>query len=118
MSDVLNHARTFFGGPARLDPLSSFEEEIARFFKIIGELGDHLLGDTPLEGTTPERLLQGPFSDAMTHVGQLSMLRRLAGKPIPAENFHDAAVDAEDLSREQKEPLSLLSDSPPGPNGG
>jgi len=46
MSDVLNHARTFFGGPARLDPLSSFEEEVDRFFAIVGEFGKHLL-ETP-----------------------------------------------------------------------
>jgi len=93
MSDVLNHARTFFGDPARLEPLPTYEEEVARFFEIVSELLDHLSREQPLDGTTPERLLQGPFSDAMTHSGQLAMLRRLSGEPIPPENFHDAEID-------------------------
>lgn len=100
MNDVLNHARSFFGGPPRLGPPLSFEREIARFFEILSELGGHLDGDTPLGRSTPERLLQGPLSDAMTHVGQLSMLRRLAGMPIPPENFHNAVVDADDVGLE------------------
>lgn len=94
MSDVLNHARGFFGGPDRLSPLSTYEDEVTRFFEIVGELRERLHRGESLDGTTPERLLQGPFSDAMTHSGQLAMLRRLAGKPVPAENFHDAEMGA------------------------
>lgn len=44
---------------------------------------------------TEEQLLQGPFSDAMTHVGQLAMLRRFAGSPIAPESFIDAEIDAD-----------------------
>lgn len=93
MSDVLNHARTFVGGPARLGPLPTYEEEVARFFEIVSELRGHLSRGASFDGTTPERLLQGPLSDAMTHAGQLAMLRRLAGGPIPPEKFHDAEMD-------------------------
>src|ERR1700710_642283 len=39
------------------------------------------------QGLTPEILLQGPFSDAMPHAGQLALLRRLAGSPVPPEDF-------------------------------
>ena len=46
----------------------------------------------PLAGVAPERRLQGPFSDTMTHAGRLALLRRLAGAPLPPENFIYADV--------------------------
>ena len=55
---------------------------------------------------TAGRLLQGSFSDAMTHAGQLAMLRRLAGIPVAPENFIVAKIDAERLGIEQAEPFS------------
>jgi hypothetical protein len=78
-----------------LEPLASreqFPDEVARFEGLIGELSD-LLTETPLEsGSTDERLLQGPIADALSHVGQLAMLRRLAGSPVPAEDFFSADI--------------------------
>jgi len=53
-----------------------------------------------------EQLLQGPLSDAMTHAGQLAMLRRLAGSPIPPENFVFAEVIAGQLGLNQSLPVS------------
>lgn len=50
------------------------------------------------------RLLQGPLSDAMTHAGQLAMLRRLAGIAIPPENFFSADMTADNLSIGQPMP--------------
>ena len=44
-----------------------------------------------------KRILQGPLADVMTQVGQLATLWRLAGSPIPSENFYAAAIDATDL---------------------
>ena len=64
-----------------------------------------------------ERLLQGPFSDAMTHAGQLAMLRRLAGVPIPPENFIVAKIDAEHYGPEQAEPVSPDEGWPEAPEG-
>ena len=55
---------------------------------------------------TPERLLQGPLSDAMTHAGQLAMLRRLVGSPVPPENFIVAEIDGARLGPEQADPVS------------
>jgi hypothetical protein len=51
-------------------------------------------------------MLQGPFSDAMTHVGQLAMLRRLAGSPVPPENFVFAAITPTNLGVDQPQPVS------------
>jgi hypothetical protein len=53
-----------------------------------------------------ERLLQGPFSDAMTHAGQLAMLRRMAGAPVAPEDFVLADINPERLGPDQAEPAS------------
>jgi hypothetical protein len=39
-----------------------------------------------------EKLIQGPIGDALTHVGQLVMLRRLAGKPVRVESYFNAEI--------------------------
>jgi hypothetical protein len=49
-------------------------------------------------------LLQGPFSDAMTHAGQLALLRRLAGSPVAPENFVFAEINAANLGPDQPLP--------------
>ncbi len=107
MTSVLGYARTHFtGGTYRPGLLPEFEDEVARFHEMLAELGRHLEAGTPIRDTTPERLLQGPFSDAMSHAGQLAMLRRLAGSPIPPENFIEAAVDPSNLGANQPDPVS------------
>jgi hypothetical protein len=52
-----------------------------------------------------ERLLQGPVADAMTHVGQLTMLRRMAGSPTHGENFYIASIAAGQVGAEQPAPV-------------
>ncbi len=107
MTSVLGYARTFFvGGRYRAEPLPDLQAEIARFHKMLESLAEHLEIGTELRGTTEELLLQGPFADAMTHAGQLAMLRRLAGSPVPPENFIDAAIDPVNLGSRQPEPVS------------
>jgi len=107
MTSVLGYARTFFtGGTYRPEPLPSLDAEVERFHTMLEDLSDHLEQGTPLTGTTPERLLQGPLADAMTHVGQLALLRRLAGDPVPPENFIVAAIDPANLGPDQPPPVS------------
>src|SRR3990172_8028886 len=103
MTSVLGYARTFFiGGQYRPEPLPSFKDEIDRFHEMLAKLANDLEAGTPLlKEMTPERLLQGPFSDAMTHAGQLAMLRRLAGVPVPPENFVFAQIVADRLGPDQ-----------------
>jgi len=83
MTSVLGYARTFFvGGQYRPDPLPSLLAEADRLHEMLVDLAQHLESGTRLlQGMSPERLLQGPLSDAMTHAGQLAILRRLAGDP-------------------------------------
>jgi hypothetical protein len=104
MSSVLGYTRTFFrGGSYRAEPLPTMADEIRRFHDMLADLDDHLVRGDRLE-LTPEQLLQGPFSDAMTHAGQLAMLRRLYGDPVPPENFVFADVDPARLGAEQPQP--------------
>jgi len=108
MTSVLGYARTFFiGGRYRPEVLPSLQDEVVRFHEMLEALAAHIeAGDPLLQGMTPEQLLQGPFSDAMTHAGQLSMLRRLAGTPVPPENFIVADIRAERLGIDQAAPAS------------
>ncbi len=107
MTSVLGYARTHFvGGAYRPSAKPTLAEEVERFHEMLEDLGTHLAQGTPLRGTTPERLLQGPFADVMTHAGQLAMLRRLAGSPIPPENFIEAAITDANLGPEQARPAS------------
>jgi len=108
MTGVLGYARTFLvGGSYHPEPLSSLQAEVLRFHEILGDLANHLEKGTPLRsGMSPARLLQGPFSDAMTHAGQLAMLRRFAGSPVPPENFIVADIDPKRVGPEQADPVS------------
>jgi hypothetical protein len=108
MTSVLGYARTFFtGGRYWPEPLDSLAAEVERFHGMIADLARHLEdGDELRDDMSPERLLQGPFSDAMTHAGQLALLRRLAGSPIPPENFIVADIDPGRLGPDQAAPVS------------
>jgi hypothetical protein len=119
MTSVLGYARTYFvGGRYWPDLLPTLDEEIGRFHEMLEDLARHLKVGTPLlHGMTPERLLQGPFSDAMTHAGQLGILRRLAGSPVAPENFIVADIDGERCGPEQAEPASPDEKWPEAPPG-
>ena len=124
MTSVLGYARTFFiGGTYWPEPLPSLADEIARFHDVLTDLARHIETGTALQhGMSAERLLQGPFADAMTHAGQLAMLRRVHGDPVASENFIFAAVSAENVSGHQALPAAPDADwraedppLPPGP---
>lgn len=66
-------------------------KETERFFRVLKEFDDFLAGEQPL-ATSPEQLFQGPVADALTHVGQLAFLRRLAGFPVKGENYFMAKI--------------------------
>jgi len=113
MTGVLGYAQTFFvGGTYHAEPLDSMEAEIARLHTMLAQLDRHLLNGTPLRGITEEQLLQGPLADAMTHAGQLALLRRLAGFPVPPENFVFAEIRSDNLGQNQADPVSPDSEWP------
>ena len=66
-------------------------EEVSRFFSAAKRLDEYLESGGPL-ACPVEKLIQGPVGDALTHVGQLVMLRRLAGSPVRAESYFTAEI--------------------------
>jgi hypothetical protein len=118
MTSVLGYARTFFVGgsfPRHLDPLPTFAAEIGRFHETLEALSRELEAGTPLREIAEAQLLQGPLADVMTHVGQLALLRRLAGHPVPPENFIFADVRAERLGPDQPPPARPDAEWPERP---
>ena len=70
-----------------------WDQEVVRFFEAIGRFDAYLVSDAPL-GCPAEQIVQGPLADALTHIGQLAMLRRLAGTAIRGENYFKADIAA------------------------
>ncbi len=106
MTALMGYVRTFFQGgsyPMKPDPLPTFAQEIRRFHDLLDEVGE-LLSRGVRCAITTEQLLQGPFADTMTHVGQLAMLRRLADAPVKSENFIYADIRADRLHADQPPP--------------
>jgi hypothetical protein len=71
----------------------AWDAEVTRFFAAIKKFDDYLASEEPLQASA-EGLFQGPIADALTHVGQLAMLRRLASCPIKGENYFKAEIIA------------------------
>ena len=86
----------------RSTPLE-WDAEVARFHAALASLDGFLAGGAPL-GYPAERLFQGPIADALTHVGQLGMLRRLAGAPVRSEVMVRAEVVVGRVGPEQAPP--------------
>ncbi len=107
MTGVIGYARTMFHGGRFTPPeVATFTEEVARFHETLAALSDDF-GNPALDARiTDEQFLQGPLSDAMTHAGQLAMLRRLAGSPVASENFIFARVRADNVTAEQPAPAA------------
>ena len=78
----------------------TWEEETARFFASLAAFDSYLASDQPLDSPV-EKLFQGPIADALTHVGQIAMLRRIAGRPIKGENYYRAEIDAGRVGADQ-----------------
>jgi hypothetical protein len=77
--------------------------EIDRFFATLKSFDDCLASPQPLEGSL-EGLFRGPVADALHHIGQLAMLRRLAGSPVKSENYFRADIANGRVGLEQSAP--------------
>ena len=92
----------------RLSTPQDWKHEMERFFASVGRLDDYLKSESPLESPV-ERVFQGPIADALTHVGQLAMLRRMAGEPILGENYFVAHIEVGRVGQEQAAPVREFS---------
>jgi hypothetical protein len=89
----------------------AWRKSVDRFHASLLELDRYLASDAPL-GVTPEELFQGPISDALTHIGQLALLRRQDNSPVRSEVFVKADIAAGRVGTNQ--PTSPFEfDSPP-----
>ncbi len=79
-----------------------WESEQKRFFTALTAFDRYLASDAEVHGGL-DRLLQGPVADALTHVGQLAMLRRMAGCQGWGENFYVAEIHTGQIGPEQPE---------------
>lgn len=93
MAMVLGYFRSRLtdGGREPFD-LTEWDVEVERFFQVLNDIDVALASGAELGEGEDLKMLQGPLVDTCTHIGQLSMLRRAAGSPVPATNFIKAEV--------------------------
>lgn len=105
LGDLLDWALTLARGEGkwRTATPDSWESQTARFHASLAALDAYLASDEPVKGEIP-RLLAGPIADALTHVGQLAMLRRMAGSPVYGENYYVAEIVTGRVGAEQAPP--------------
>ena len=80
-------------------PPLPWRDEVSRFFSAAKRLDSYLASGAPL-ACPVEKLVQGPVGDALTHVGQIVLLRRVAGKPVRAESYFTAEIVAGGVTEE------------------
>ena len=84
-------------------PPLTWAQAAARFFAALEAFDQRLSSETPL-ACSAEGLFQGPIADSFTHVGQIAMLRRLAGCPVRGENYLRAEITVGRVGPEQALP--------------
>jgi hypothetical protein len=106
MGDLFDWSLSMVKGQPRWHnsaPLT-WPNEVQRFFAAIQAFDAYLASSEPLHANI-EPLFQGPIADALTHIGQLAMLRRMAGSPTCGENFYVAAIEIGQTGAVQPAPV-------------
>ena len=105
MGDLLDWALSMATGEKKWkeNTPGEWDLEVRRFFESLEKFDAFLASGAPLDCTC-EKLFQGPIADAISHTGQIAMLRRLAGAPIKAENYFKAAVEVGRVGPDQTPP--------------
>jgi hypothetical protein len=105
MGDIMEWALTQARGEERWNEAtaSDWAGERERFFSGLAALDSYLASASPL-GQDEGRIFQGAVADALTHVGQINLLRRLAGDPVRGENYNRADIQVGRVGREQSPP--------------
>jgi hypothetical protein len=80
-----------------------WDREVERFFAALKTFDDFLTSGAAVEAPM-DKLFQGPVADALTHVGQIALLRRMAGAPIRGESYFAAEISAGRVGPEQSSP--------------
>jgi hypothetical protein len=95
INGVLMYAHSFFVDyDSTAPPLGAWGVEMSRYHDVLEKLDRSIADGLPLREITEEQLLQGPLSDAMYHLGQISVSRNIAGCAVPTENYVFADIHA------------------------
>jgi len=78
-------------------------QEVERFFAALKQFDDFLASTEPVQASI-EKIFQGPVADALTHVGQINILRRLAQAPVKGESYYEAAIQTGRVGADQAAP--------------
>ncbi|MBV9146990.1 MAG: hypothetical protein JO065_13815 [Acidobacteria bacterium] len=81
----------------------SWAEDVKRFHSGLTALDNYLASESHLSESN-EKLFQGPVADALTHVGQIAIMRRMASSPVKGENYLVAEIAAGKVGPEQSAP--------------
>jgi hypothetical protein len=105
IGDLLDWALSIVQGKQEWhnSPPQSWDQDSERFFAALAAFDACLASGEPLAAPV-EKLFQGPIADALTHVGQIAILRRMAGAPVRAENYFRAEIAAGRVGPEQTPP--------------
>jgi hypothetical protein len=81
----------------------AWDREVERFHAALQQFDDYLASDAPLAAPA-EKIVQGAIADSLTHVGQIALLRRLAGARMKSENYSRADIVAGRVGAQQTAP--------------
>lgn len=105
IGDLLDWSLTIAAGAPqwKQTPPASWDADVARFFEALRRFDGVLASDAPL-GYAASRIFQGPIADALTHVGQITMLRRISGAPMRSESYFQADIRTGQVGPAQSSP--------------
>jgi len=94
LGDLLEVSAARLRGPSRWNPQppDTWAKQVARFHAALASIDEALASNQPIEVALGQ-WYQGPFADALTHVGQLAMLRRMSGHPMKGESYFYATIE-------------------------
>ena len=106
MGDLLGWSLSIAKGKREFNPVEprGWDEDVKRFFSMLNDFDQYLASEEPLL-CSAKQLLQAPIADALTHIGQIAMLRRIAGTPMRAENYFVAKIATGTVGADQPAPV-------------
>ena len=106
IGDLLDWGLSIAKGEQKWEPRApqDWATDVTRFHEGLAALDAYLALSAPL-GSPAEKIFQGPIADALTHVGQIAYLRRLAGAPVKGENYFRAEISIGRVSADQAKPV-------------
>ena len=105
MADLMSWGVSMAGGGKEWKAAGGddWNTEVDRFFSGLARLDAALAAEGEFKGSI-DKLIQGPLADALTHVGQIAMLRGMAGAPVRPESYARAAITAGRVGLDQEAP--------------